>query len=277
MKDIRLVAIDIDGTLLNSQGRITEATHRALERLHKRGILLLLVTGRRFESAIRVVRQLAVPVLMGLHNGATLRQPDGETLYLELLSEADARDAAKQARQENAYPIAYQPDFVEGTRIVCEPPETAPPELVPYLRDYTRRNANYVVPVECLSCSLVGGVLEVMAMAPVSYGERVAEQMRQRLANRAHVITAIVGSTTYIEVAHPRVSKALPLQYLCEREGWSPENVLAVGDNYNDLDMLRYAGHPVLMGNAAPELLRIGFFVAPPNDEDGLAHVLNAL
>jgi hypothetical protein len=275
--DIRLVGIDIDGTLVNSQGTVTDATHAELARLHKKGVVIAIITGRRFESAIPIVRQLDVPVLMGLHNGASLRRPDGETLYAELLPEEDARRAAALARERGAYPIAYQPDPTVGTRILCEPPETAPKELVRYLTRYASQNAEYVIAVENLNRCLVGGVLELMAMSPISSGERVIAHMRDGLASRGSVITAIVGTTAYVEVAHPRVSKALPLRFLCEREGWSAENVLAVGDNYNDLDMLRYAGHPVIMGNAAAELRAMGFCVAPPNDEDGLAQALSVV
>lgn len=277
MSAIRLVGIDIDGTLLDSQGAITDATRDALNRLHERGALIAIITGRRFESAMETVRQLDAPVVMGLHNGASLRRPNGETLYAELLPEEDACRAAALARECGAYPIAYQPDSSVGTRIVCESPECAPPELVRYLRGYARRNAAWLTRVESLSRELRGGVLELMAMSPASNGERVIERMREGMAHRANVIKAVVGKTSYVEVAHAKVSKALPLQFLCEREGWSAENVLAIGDNYNDLDMLRYAGHPVIMGNAAPELLAMGFRVAPTNDEDGLAQVLNAL
>jgi len=272
---IRLVGIDIDGTLLDSRGVIREATHAALMRLHRKGVLIVLITGRRFESAIQIVRQLGVPVLMGLHNGASLRHPDGETLYAELLPEADARRAAALARACGAYPIAYQPDTV--TRILCEPPETAPEELARDVRGYLSRNAEYLTHVESLSASLSGGVLELMAMVPTPLGKKATAWMQERLGDRAHVIPSVIGATTYIEVAHPRVSKALPLQFLCEREGWSPEHVLAVGDNFNDLDMLRYAAHAVIMGNAAPELRAMGFRVARTNDEDGLAQVLNGV
>jgi hypothetical protein len=79
LSGVRLVGIDIDGTLLNSAGHITPATHRELQRLHEGGVRLVLVTGRRYESALSVARPLFVPVLLGLHNGASFGRREGAT------------------------------------------------------------------------------------------------------------------------------------------------------------------------------------------------------
>ena len=93
VENVRLICIDIDGTLLDSAGEIPAATHRELERLHAAGRTLALVTGRRFVSAMDIARQLTVPVLLGVHNGAALRNLDGSAVYRKTLGAADVRRA----------------------------------------------------------------------------------------------------------------------------------------------------------------------------------------
>jgi HAD superfamily hydrolase (TIGR01484 family) len=102
----------------------------------------------------------------------------------------------------------------------------------------------------------------------------MADALSAELGERASVIREMSSGVSQIEVAHPDVSKALALSFLAERDGLTRDDVMAVGDNFNDIDMLEYAGHPVVMGNAHEELRQMGYHVAPTNDEDGLAAVL---
>ncbi|MBM3213429.1 hypothetical protein FJZ36_00710 [Candidatus Poribacteria bacterium] len=276
-RGVRLVGIDIDGTLLDPSGRITDATHRALDRAHRLGIEIAIVSGRRFESAMAVAGDLYVPALYGLHNGAALRRRDGSYLYARRVSEDIIHAAGRLADELDAYPLAFQDDSGDPfTRIFCMAPERADESLAPYFRDYVQRNAAYVTLVDDLT-GFSGNALEVMLTAPKARTGELAGAVAERLGSRVSVIPAHGGRIGYIGIAHHDVTKALPLQQIAAERGLTADEIMAVGDNLNDLDMLRYAGHGVLMGNAAPELHRLGFRITGGNDEDGLAAALNDL
>ena len=275
MEDVRLVGIDIDGTLLDSRGEISAATHRELERLHRRGVLLVLVTGRRFHTASQVAAKLRVPVLLAVHNGAALRERDGTYLYADLLPEREARIACRVGQENGAFAWVYQDDEDGSTtRIYCEPRDRAPDGLEAYIGRYFDANPGFITVLDDLSREFVGATLEVMLTTPQENGDAVIAAATEALDGRARVIEERSRGICHIEVAHPRVSKARPLAFLAAKHGIPREAILAVGDNYNDLDMLEYAGHAVVMGNAHLPLHGYGYRVTATNDDDGLAQVL---
>ena len=104
--------------------------------------------------------------------------------------------------------------------------------------------------------------------------DAMVDILTKEFGERASVIKELSSGVAQIEVAHPDVSKALALRFLSERDDIPRDEIMAIGDNFNDIDMLEYAGHPVIMGNAHEELRHMGYHVAPTNDEDGLAAVL---
>lgn len=275
MKDVRLIGIDIDGTLLNSSGEITAATHRELERLHAAGKTLALVTGRRFVTAAEVARKLSVPVFLGIHNGAVLRRLDGSAVYRRTLAAAEVRRACELAKAHGGFTWIYADE--EGRSdcdVYCEDPASAADGVRRYATTYHGRNAQYFHVLDDIVGGYAGDAIEVMVTVTADESVTMAHALSVELGERASVIREISSGVSQIEVAHPDVSKALALSFLAERDGLAPDDVMAVGDNFNDIGMLEYAGHPVVMGNAHEELKGMGYHVAPTNDEDGLASVL---
>ena len=275
MRDVRLIGIDIDGTLLNSSEEITPATHREIERLQAAGKTLALVTGRRFVSAAEVARKLTVPVLLGIHNGASLRHLDGSALYRRTLAAAEVRRACESAKSRGGFSWIYvdEPDGGD-CRVYCEDPSSAPDGVRGFATTYHGRNAQYFHVLDDIVGGYAGDAIEVMITVTADESVPMANTLSAELGQSASVIREISSGVSQIEVAHPDVSKALALSFLAERAGFTPDEVMAVGDNFNDIDMLEYAGHPVVMGNAHEELKGMGYHVAPTNDEDGLAVTL---
>ena len=279
MGPVRLAGLDIDGTLLNSSGEVTAATLRELHRLHSEGVVLALVTGRRFVSALEVVEQVGLPLSVGVHNGAALREADGSYVYTRALPQESTRMACRLGRSAGAFAWVYRDDTSTGvTRIFCEPPTSAPDGAVmAFAQRYVVANQDVLTVVEDLARGFVGDAVEVMLTADESIGDAVIACVSEGVGDAAQVIKEVSSGICHIEVAHPCVSKALPLRTIAERHGLDPREVLAIGDNFNDIDMLQYAGHAYVMGNARPELLGMGFPAAPSHDEDGLAWVLSQI
>jgi len=274
----KLIALDIDGTLLNSNSEITPATRRTLRQVYEAGATIVVSTGRRFCTAKPTADKLGIDVLLSCHNGVLLKKLDGELLFHRLLPCEVARTATKYIKRFGAFPIVFQGTQDEADIIVeSATPDTSNPPLLMegvYVKDYIQRNERFVTKVSNLETELSGDVIEVVAMVPLERHNGIVEYLRHHLGNKAKVIPTHGTSLLFLGVANPNVSKATPLRYLAEKMGIERKEVLAIGDNYNDLEMLEFAGLGILMGNANDELKQMGFYVTASNDEDGVAQAL---
>ena len=276
MTGIRLIGIDIDGTLLDSYGCASTSALAEMRRLHGTGVQLVLVTGRRFVSAWPIARYLQLPVLIAGHNGASLRRMDGSALYSMALAESLTREVCAFALERGGFPWVYvETDDSGESQIYCQDPAAVSSGAADYCRAYFEAAQEYIRVLGDLSAEFQGGSVEVMVTVEAERAEKLSKAFRRRFGDAVSVILEVSGRFGHVEAAHPSVSKALPLKTLAEKGGFGPENIMAVGDNFNDLEMLEYAGHPVVMGNAHRELRRLGYRVAPTNDEDGLAQILS--
>ncbi len=277
MRDIRLIGIDIDGTLLNSAGKITPPVEAQIRRLHALGIQIVFVTGRRYLTAEPICRHFDLPMLVACNNGAALRPLGGSALYRVELNETLTRQVCGEARALGGFPWAFVETNDEGDSIIyCEEPTAADSEgySFDYLRAYFEHWRRYMRVVSDLSVEFQGASVEIVVTVPPGRADPMADGLRARFGRQISVILEHTRGYSQVDAAHPSVSKALPLKRLAEQNGLTSENIMAVGDNLNDLEMLEYAGYPVAMGNAHPGLLEIGCRIAPTNNEDGLAHIL---
>lgn len=268
----RIVALDVDGTLTNSKGEITERTRRAVRRVAERGALIVIVTGRRFCSAKPIVEGLGVDLMIAAHNGALLKKLDGELVTGCFLEPGPARRAVSALKRLGAEPIAYRGkgDFAE---IFVEPPKDE------WLVDYIERNKEHARIVPSLEEAINQEVLEVLAVVRREQSELTVRLLEKSLGGSAKVLKQIPqgDDRAFIEVAHRDCGKDYPLRYLCRKLGIDRGEVIAFGDNYNDREMLEFAGLGVVMGNAHEDLKEDRFLIAPSNDEDGVAQVLERL
>jgi hydroxymethylpyrimidine pyrophosphatase-like HAD family hydrolase len=214
-------------------------------------------------------------VLLGVHNGAALRRLDGSMLYRETLGAADVRRACALGKAQGGFPWVYVDEPDNGnSRIFCEEAASAPTGVRPFATTYYARHTQYFRVQGDLTDDLDSDAIEVMITTTAADADAMVATLAKEFGERASVIKEISSGVAQIEVAHPKVSKALALRFLAERDGIPAHEIMAIGDNFNDIDMLEYAGHPVVMGNAHEELRHMGYHVAPTNDEDGLAVVL---
>ncbi len=268
---VRLIALDIDGTLLRSDKTISPRVREAVARARGRGVRLVLVTGRRCPSARRVAAGLGGRVPLVLHNGA-LVMDDGEVLRCHSLAREAARTAVGVGRELGAEPVLHCGASGEGLLFV---ERTVRREgLVGY---YLERAASEVQAVASLE-----DVLAVEEPLQVMFGG-TREEMDVLFAALARGLgaSARIERTVYpandrvlLDVIAPVVSKAEALAFLRERWEISSAETLAIGDNWNDREMLAASGLGFVMGNAEPGLLTLGLPVLPSNDEDGVAYAI---
>lgn len=267
---IQLIATDIDGTLLDSKSQVSPANSEALSEAAARGIEIVLVTGRRFDFALPIAVSLPCDVHMIVNNGALAKSRNGTTHLRHLLSSATARRV-----------LEATPEFRANAAVVFDRPGARQVILEkvdwddPFRGGYFRRNREYIAEVAPLPSCLNGeDPIQVMYT-----GQCVP--MRSAMRSLAALpfageftlaLTEYEGRDLSILDVLPRdVTKGTTLKEWVRRRGIPAQNVMAIGDNWNDREMLEFAGHPVVMGNSVAELKSLGWPITLSNDEDGLA------
>ena len=268
----RLLALDLDGTLLNPDSEVSAADADAVRRAMETGAAVLYATGRGYHSTSLVMDHLPMPAYLALHNGALVLDPSGAELWRTAMDARAIAATLPPVRAAGLHPMLYA--GVAGgagkeVRLVLE--EAA--HRSPYTQSYLSKKARILDVVADVAVAAQRGVLGM-----VSFGTRA--EVEAGAAALAHLDGRIVSwwgtapSADALEAVAPGGTKGHALRRLTERLGLAPRDVLAIGDNSNDLDMLRYAGTAVAMGNATPEARAAAHFVTASNAEAGVAAAL---
>ncbi len=269
---IRLVALDLDGTLLNSQHQISPANARAMETLRRHGVRIVLVTGRRFRNVARIAQQYGLGDVAIVHNGALIRNCDhGEVLYFQGLDTPVFRDLVHFSRRMEQFPFVHVDP--QQTRIFFQ--KDACPNAP--RSEYVARNQADMIAVDDLMQALSGPpVIQMMFTHAIAPLEKFKNHLKEQFSSRATILETCYPDRdhVFLDAIHANCSKGKALAWLMRRENLLPSHVMAFGDNHNDLEMLQVAHHAFLMENAADELKRHGFRIAPANDADGVARIV---
>jgi Cof subfamily protein (haloacid dehalogenase superfamily) len=271
---IRLLATDIDGTLLNPQFQISEGDLKALRRAHAAGIEIVLVTGRRHAFALPIAQQLGFDLWLISSNGAVTRSLTGETFHRDLMPAETCRRLCRAMQEFRGNTVLTFDQETKGA-IVLEHMH----ELGPSIRRWLEKNMEYIEFVAPIELALVRDPVQAMFCGTTA---RMGEA-QQTLAGAGIDGQITVLRTEYparnlsmIDVLRADCSKGHALERWAAHRGFPREQVMAVGDNHNDIEMLEFAGHPVIMGNACEELRGRGWALTRGNDECGVAAAVEA-
>jgi Cof subfamily protein (haloacid dehalogenase superfamily) len=270
---VRLIALDIDGTLLNSRWEVSPANREAIAEATRRGIEVVIVTGRRYDFALPVVRQIDSPLTMIVNNGALVRTSDGATHLRHLLPKQTAHSVLQvTAPWRHAAAVVF--DRPMANQVILEKINWADATRA----GYYARNRDFLAEACPLETCLDEDPIQVMFTGQVE-PMRQAEQVLRAVPFRGSFSLAVTvyddKDFSMIDVIHPAVSKGATLAEWAAHRNVAREEILAIGDNHNDLEMLSFAGIPVVMGNCVPELREQGWHVTRTNDEDGVAAAID--
>ena len=266
---VRLIALDIDGTLLDSRWQLPAANRAAIAEATRRGIEVALVTGRRYDFAMPVARQINSPLTMIVNNGALIRSNDGRTHLRHLLPRKIAAQVLELTRPWRV-----------GTAVIFDRPMENqlmlevldPDDSLRYA--YYSRNKEFIGMAKPLESCLTEDPIQVMLSDKVA-PMRQAEAALRSAGFGEEFSLAITSyekkDFAMIDVINPAVSKGSSLAEWAALRGYAREEVMAIGDNHNDLEMLSFAGIPVVMGNSVAELKAYGWHETGTNDENGVA------
>ncbi|CAN5420134.1 Cof-type HAD-IIB family hydrolase [soil metagenome] len=269
---IRLLALDIDGTLLDSSGRVPSANIKAIALAIEAGVIVVLATGRRFDFARPIFAQLPGPLTLILSNGAVVKTLEGETLVQHLLPRGVARDLLLRLPNHRAG-AAVVFDRPRDGQVVFEAIDWAHPRHGRFFAS-NRPFLSEVMPLE--NC-LTEDPIQVMFSGACAEMRQVYAHLHQgpsggRPRDYAVALTEYEHRDfSLVDVIRAGCSKGAALAQLAATLGIPAGDVMAVGDNLNDLPMLEFAGRPVLMANAVPELMTRGWEVTGSNDDAGVA------
>jgi Cof subfamily protein (haloacid dehalogenase superfamily) len=271
---LRLIAIDIDGTLLNPEFQISAADLAALRRAHGEGIEIILVTGRRHTFALPIAEQLGFDLWLISSNGAITRSLGGETFHRDLLPEATCRELVHRMQEFRGQTVLTFDSNGSGA-IVIERLD----KLESSIQRWLEKNMQYIQFVVPIEKALTTHPVQAMFCGPVADMRRVLQVLGDCGLPITVLRTEYPGrDLSIIDVLNAGCSKGHALERWVNYRRITREQVMAVGDNYNDIEMLAFAGRPFIMGNASAELRGRGWTLTHSNAESGVAaaieHVL---
>ena len=270
---IRLLATDIDGTLLNPQFKISDGDLAALRRAHAAGVEIVLVTGRRHTFALPIARQLGFDLWLISSNGAVTRSLGGETFHRDMMPAKTCRRLCVAMQEFRGYTVLTFDKESKGA-IVLERLD----ELEGSIQRWLQTNMQYIEfvvpieealvtdPVQAMFCGTVARMGEALSVLQQAGMEDAVTVLRTEYPER---------NLSMIDVLKAGCSKGHALERWAAYRGYRREEVMAVGDNHNDVEMLEFAGYPVIMGNACEELRGRGWTVTGGNHECGLASAVD--
>ena len=269
---IRLLATDIDGTLLNPQFQISAGDLAALRRAHAAGIEIVLVTGRRHTFALPIAKQLGFDLWLISSNGAVTRSLAGERFHRDLMPAGTCRRLCS-AMQEFRGNTVLTFDAEGKGAIVLERLD----ELGESIRRWLEKNMEYIEFVVPIERALTTDPVQAMFCGTMARMSNALQALEQ--AGMNGLVTVLrteypARDLSMIDVLNTGCSKGHALERWAAYRGYRREQVMAVGDNHNDVEMLEFAGYPVIMGNACAELRGRGWTVTRGNDECGVAAVV---
>jgi hydroxymethylpyrimidine pyrophosphatase-like HAD family hydrolase len=269
MGEIRLVASDLDGTLLRPDETVSERTREAIVAVRRAGITLVLVTGRPPRALAPIAARIGVGGIAICANGAVVWDLDAGTMVDVTPLAADLAAGLVRELREAIPGVLFAVELEHGFgREAGWTDGTGPPR--PRL---VERETPEVLEADALEM-VTGPVVKLLVRHPTLPFPEVARRARQAVGEQAVVTWA---GTRLLEISAAGVTKAWALERLCARLGVRRQQVLALGDMENDLPMLAWAGHSVAVANAQPDVLDAADEVTASNLDDGVALVLERL
>jgi len=280
---IKLLALDLDGTLLDSKGAVTDANRAAIRAAEEAGVLVTIATGRRFRDARPVGIELELNAPLVTHNGALLKYAESlETVAASLLDLEATREIVRVGKRFGGNALVSADPHGKGTMLY----DIVPDDNIP-LQKYLAwakflhgdEAEQAVMHVSDLHAALSEHeVIHISFSGPCEPMSRMLSFLGDELGDAVKILPTIYPKLdfTLIDILPPDASKGTGVEKLAILNNLTPGEVMVIGDNFNDIDMLEFAGTPVVMGNADTGLLeRAEFYKTDTNNNSGVAAAID--
>lgn len=257
----RMIAIDIDDTLLTDELAMTEPTKQALDAAIAAGVIVTLATGRMFASAKEVAKQLALDVPVITYQGALVKNTSDESVLYERYVPLDIAEFVIDYANEHGYFIQ---SYVDDRLYVSERNERAIAYStlvnIPFIYDPQLQSVKHQPTAKLLFIDEP----EVL--------DQLATELKPHLHGRVHMTKS---KPNYLELTHIEATKGHAVRHVAHHFGIERSQVIAIGDSWNDIEMIEYAGLGVAMGNAVQPLKEKADYITKTNNDDGVKHVID--
>ncbi|HGN1705846.1 TPA: sugar-phosphatase [Providencia rettgeri] len=263
---IKLVAIDLDGTLLNSQHQISSTVKDAIKRAQQKGIHIILASGRPFSGIAPYLKELGLDTANNYcisNNGSVIHQTnDGSHLVENLLDFDDYQYFEELARNVGVHMHALADNCMFTANR--------------HISHYTVKDA-YLTNTPLIYCPVneMDNTLAFTKFMMIDHPEKLDIGISYIPENAFENYSLTRTSPYFLEISNRTSSKGAALQSICEKLGITPDKVMSIGDQNNDIQMLQYASVSVAMGNAIESIRQMAKFVTNTNEEDGVAVAIN--
>lgn len=262
--EIKLLVLDIDGTIAGLSNDIRESVKQAIFAAESRGVKVAIATGRMYRSALRFHRDIGSTLPLICYQGAWIQDPATQKRLRHLpLSKQTALQLLDSFEEPHLRSLLSIHFYIDDQLYV--------PEITEATRIYAERSGIEPIALKDLRGDLPGEPTKVLALCEnPGVLDGLLSSMRLRYTPAELYLTRSVA--TFFEATHPLANKGDAVQYLAEEFlGLQAANVMAIGDNFNDVEMITYAGVGVAMGNAPDGVKATANWVAPDVEEDGVA------
>ncbi|MGE5652707.1 MAG: Cof-type HAD-IIB family hydrolase [Bacillota bacterium] len=257
---IKLIAIDLDDTLLNTDRHVSPRNREAIRAARERGVMVTLATGRMYQSALPYAHELGLDVPLITYQGALIKTAlTGEELFHRPIP-LDAALTITRMVEETPVQLNI---YVDDELYVSELTERG--------QSYASRVRVPIHPVGRLSQWLKKAPTKIVIVHDETTVAKIHSEIQSRLGDRVRLTCSWPH---FLEISHPDASKGQALAFFSQTYGISSEEMMACGDGENDLDMISYAGLGVVMGNGQERAKRVADYITKTNDEDGVAEAI---
>jgi len=263
--EYKLVAIDLDDTLLSDDLKISSQTIMAIQEAVKKGVTVTLATGRMYKSAVKYAKEIDLNVPIITYQGAYIKNiGDGEVLYERKLSYEASIDIISKLKERGKKNIQVYLD----DELYADKENT-------YVFEYGRvTNVNYHV-VDDLTTFIATSKILPLKILVVDEPTEIKQMLEEFYQIYSDEINITISKPHFLEFSHKEATKGQAIKYLADQLGISLEQVIAIGDSYNDLDMIKIAGLGVVMGNGYDEVKKYANYITKTNNDHGVFEVLN--
>lgn len=259
----KLLALDIDGTLLNSSGEVSESTKQAIKRVQGENVLVTISTGRPVQGVHKYIKLLNLQAPIITYNGAMIiDSKTNEVIYEQNLETLDARQVIELGNSYDTTMIVWSNNQLHVNRIDDD------------IRNYQAMSGEIPILIEDYEKVYAQGITKIIWVNNPNKLIAFQEELKG-LVNES--VTFVTSKAHYLEFFNKKVSKAKALEFIGSKFNISKDEMIAIGDGNNDIDMIDYVGMGVAMENATESVKSVSNYITTSNDHEGIFNALKEL
>ncbi|WP_207694312.1 hypothetical protein DOK67_0002335 [Enterococcus sp. DIV0212c] len=274
--NVKAIVLDIDGTLLNDEKKLTPQTRDALIDAQKKGIKVILASGRPTPGMLKYVDELQMDQYNGMivsYNGAhVLDVSTQKELFSQPLSIENSKNILEHLKQFDVKPMIAKDEYMYVNNVFDGMLDLNFTDGLFNIIEYESRGGNFQLCEKDDLAAFVDFPLHKILVA--AQPEYLQENWQKILAPFKESVSGVFSAPMYFEFTDQGIDKANALEQTLKPLGIHPEHIISFGDGHNDLSLINYAGMGVAMGNAVDELKQVADHVTVSNNEDGIAQAL---